>query len=518
MSKFNTLSNPDQDLTNGQINIRGKTLRALNLLPGLPLKSDAEQVLFSQKLSEDDLDFDVITTPYTGTIVATDFETEDYFENQSLQTIETFQPSTQLPDETNISGLVRATDVETGNVRCNSAQDLTGSSLVVLDSNAATVSALTVELAASNTLSLTCAGQTSLQSAGNITVQSPAMLVPTISATSLPNACATKQYVDDTAGGGGGDFVSKTDLNPQQMDGALASLISLEGKGLISSNVSATQQTTSYIKSVANNSAGTPAAYTFRNINGLAFGLYRGDETSLDAIWGFQDPNNDGGEMVVSNRLIVPAIDASSSALAAANKSYVDSVASGGVAGPSTSSDSAVCLFDGTTGSLIKESGLTVSADNRLQNVSDPFAATDAATKQYVDGVGRTVFKGSAGATQTVYEDDKVRFIWDGGNKQPKYLVKVPPTGSWVDGGIQLTHEPLSQEFITEVDDLSIAISTEFYFTTSGSRNAAFDMSNYGNLAITWLCGEDDPTFPTYYIKWLTGNVSTSLTVSVEKY
>ena len=128
------------------------------------------------------------------------------------------------------------------------------------------------------------------------------------------------------------------------------------------------------------------------------------------------------------------------------------------------------------------------------------------------------MFKGSAGATQTVYEDDSVRFIWDGGNKQPKYLVKVSPAGNWVDGGIQLTHEPLTQEFITEVDDLTLVSGAQFYFTANGSRNAAFDMSNYGNLAITWLCAEDDPTFPTYYIKWLTGNVSTTLTVSVDKY
>ena len=50
MSKFNTLNNPDADLTNGRVNIRGKTLRGLNLLPGLPLKSDANQTIFSQNI------------------------------------------------------------------------------------------------------------------------------------------------------------------------------------------------------------------------------------------------------------------------------------------------------------------------------------------------------------------------------------------------------------------------------------------------------------------------------------
>jgi len=513
MSKFNTLSNPDANLTNGRVNIRGKTLRGLNLLPGLPLKSDSNQTIFSQKIEQADLDFPVLTTPYAGTIEATDFKTANYFMNQSLQTIRNFSASTQLPNETNINGLVRSTDMETGNVRCAAVQDPTGSSLVALNGNAATVSGLNVELAASNTLSLTCAGQTSLQSSGNITVQSPALLVPAISAASLPTACATKQYVDDTAGGSS-DFVSKTDLNLQQMDGALTSLVSLEAKGLIASNVSAVQETVSYMKSTANNSSGTAKSYTFKNIFGTSFGLYKGDETSQDSIWGYSE---NGDYAVFIKPLEVPSINANSPGFSAANKSYVDTTASGKVAGPATSSDSSLCLFDGTTGKLVKESTLAVSA-NRIQNVADPVAATDAATKQYVDAVGRTVFKGSAGATQTVYEDANVRFIWDGGNKQPKYLVKVAPFSSWVDGGIQLTHEPLTQEFITEVDDLSVATNVEYYFTTSGSRNAAFDMSNYGNLAITWLCAEADSTYPSYYIKWMTGNVSTVLTVVVEKY
>jgi hypothetical protein len=129
----------------------------------------------------------------------------------------------------------------------------------------------------------------------------------------------------------------------------------------------------------------------------------------------------------------------------------------------------------------------------------------------------RTVYKGSAGSTATVYEDDKVKFIWNASTKQPQYQVKVAPTGSWVDGGIQLTHEPLSQEFITEVDDLTVALNTTFYFTTSGSRNSSFDMSNYGNMATTWLIAETDATYPAYFCRWITGNTTASLCCIIER-
>ena len=504
MSKFNTLNNPDADLTNGRVNIRGKTLRGLNLLPGLPLKSDANQTIFSQKIEQTDLDFPVLTTPYAGTIEATDFETADYFVNQSLQTIENFSASTQLPNVTNISGLTKSTEVATSRVYDPGQQ-----TFIELDGTDVSVSANDLKLNGSSVMTganLTsgkvpvagAGGQLTdsslaVNSSGGLNVQSgflanqsivlgfgtgfnrllsldtntqsglgaleiacSSLTVPapisTNQTTFAANNLVTKQYVDGS--GGGGNFVSTTDLNPQQMDGALTSLVSLEAKGLIASNVSTTQQTVSYIKSTANTGGGAATSYTFKNLNGQAFGLYKGDETSQDAIWGY-DVNGD--YVAFFKPLEVPPITATSAGNSAANKSYVDSVVP-------------------------------------------------------------TVFKGSAGATQTVYEDDKVRFIWDGGNKQPKYLVKVAPASLWVDGGIQLTHEPLTQEFITEVDDLSIAISTEFYFTTSGSRNAAFDMSNYGNFATTWLCAEDDTTYPTYYIKWFTGNVTSTLTAVVEKY
>ena len=145
-------------------------------------------------------------------------------------------------------------------------------------------------------------------------------------------------------------------------------------------------------------------------------------------------------------------------------------------------------------------------------------------SRQYVDDAVNSVsspftyFRGNANVTATVYEDTFVRLIWDSLNSQPKWLRKSAVTGSWIDAGIQLTHEPLAQEFITNTDDISTAINTEFYFTDSGSLNSNFDMSNYGNFATTWITPEDfDVAFPAYLSRWVLGSRTGCLTVSIEK-
>jgi hypothetical protein len=65
---------------------------------------------------------------------------------------------------------------------------------------------------------------------------------------------------------------------------------------------------------------------------------------------------------------------------------------SGDVTGPASATDSAVALFDGATGKILKNSPFTLSGtnlslgSNKLVDVATPTAATDAATKGYVDG------------------------------------------------------------------------------------------------------------------------------------
>ena len=168
--------------------------------------------------------------------------------------------------------------------------------------------------------------------------------------------------------------------------------------------------------------------------------------------------------------------------------------------------------------------GINVNANSVLTTKLTFTDAQELVSRQYVDDAINSVsspftyFRGNGNVTQTVYEDTFVRLIWDSLNSQPKWLRKIAVTGSWIDAGIQLTHEPLAQEFITNSDDISTAINTEFYFTDSGSLNSNFDMSNYGNFATTWITPEDfDVAFPAYLSRWVLGSRTGCLTVSIEK-
>lgn len=180
--------------------------------------------------------------------------------------------------------------------------------------------------------------------------------------------------------------------------------------------------------------------------------------------------------------------------------------------------DNQVCIGNGSTTQIINTGNGVCDLGSTTHEFKDIHFSGNLIQDGSTLPPARNVYKGSAGSTATVYEDDKVRFIWNASTRQPQYQVKVAPFGGWVNGGIQLTHDPpLRQEFITEVDDLSTAINTSFYFTTSGSRNISFDMSNYGNLATTWLIAEADTTYPAYFCRWITGSITASLCAIIER-
>ena len=168
--------------------------------------------------------------------------------------------------------------------------------------------------------------------------------------------------------------------------------------------------------------------------------------------------------------------------------------------------------------------GINVNANSVLTTKLTFTDAQELVSRQYVDDAINSVsspftyFRGNGNVTQTVYEDTFVRLIWDSLNSQPKWLRKSAVNLNWIDAGIQLTHEPLVQEFITSTDDISTAINTEFYFTESGSLNSNFNMSDYGNLATTWITPEfEDSTFPAYLSRWVLGSQTGCLTVSIER-
>ena len=64
--------------------------------------------------------------------------------------------------------------------------------------------------------------------------------------------------------------------------------------------------------------------------------------------------------------------------------------AAGDVVGPAGATSTAVALFDGGTGKLLKNSAVTISSTGVISGVASPEANTDAANKLYVDGLVST--------------------------------------------------------------------------------------------------------------------------------
>lgn len=82
---------------------------------------------------------------------------------------------------------------------------------------------------------------------------------------------------------------------------------------------------------------------------------------------------------------------------------------SGDVVGPEGSTDSAIALFDSTTGKLLKDSAVTISTDGTLSADSDSNVATEKAVKAYVDANA-----GASDATDVAYAPTTAA-DWDGG-------------------------------------------------------------------------------------------------------
>jgi len=110
------------------------------------------------------------------------------------------------------------------------------------------------------------------------------------------------------------------------------------------------------------------------------------------------------GVTVEAGDMFICKVDSTASgdqATVGANWSVIQTNINGAVVGPSSAGDSRVVMFDGTTGKLIKDSGLTLSGTNTGDQTSvtgNAGSATILQTARNINGVG---FNGSADITVT---------------------------------------------------------------------------------------------------------------------
>jgi hypothetical protein len=134
MSRFN-YGDDNGNITDGSTDGYFNSLKLNSLTAGLPVKVSVTRELISEKILLSDIDFDVLTNPYVGTLQVTDLETDNYFSLETeLQKINNFEASTAT--DTNISGRVRV-----GEIASSRIYDPTIATYIELDGSTVEVSA-----------------------------------------------------------------------------------------------------------------------------------------------------------------------------------------------------------------------------------------------------------------------------------------------------------------------------------------------------------------------------------------
>jgi hypothetical protein len=116
------------DLTNGSLQLYANKVRVANLTPNFPVKTDEKQNLIATKLDVTDINGDIVSNPYNGTLEVKDIETSTFFSiNDELNKIDNFEAST--PNNTNVTGDLNLT----GAVATTQVTDTTKVTRIELD-------------------------------------------------------------------------------------------------------------------------------------------------------------------------------------------------------------------------------------------------------------------------------------------------------------------------------------------------------------------------------------------------
>jgi hypothetical protein len=214
-------------------------------------------------------------------------------------------------------------------------------------------------------------------------------------------------------------------------------------------------------------------------------------------------------------------------------KSYVDGqiigAGSGDVVGPGSATNSDFAQFDGVTGKLLKDGGLSLDTDGTLAADSDSRLSSQKAVKTYVDGqiigAGSGDVVGPGGATDSdfaQFDSATGKLIKDGGlaldtdgTLAADSDSKIPSqkaVKTYVDaaGGIATI---ATTPQVLKGDDAGNAVASDF--SDDGGGNGRFErtFNNYTNLAVQNLT---DDTNAGCTLSLITGLSSVSLELGVD--
>lgn len=188
------------------------------------------------------------------------------------------------------------------------------------------------------------------------------------------------------------------------------------------------------------------------------------------------------------------------------------------VVGPAGATSGAISLFDGATGKLLKNSVITINASGVISNVNSPNTGTDAANKQYVDDLASTGLhyheavvlstspgssrtdtynNGTAGVSATLTSVANGTLVIDGTVASATIRVLIQDCSNPVGNGVYVVTNAGStstQYVMTRSSDADTYIEQStvgldagsYFFTTGGTSNKGSAWVNTNSGTITF--------------------------------